>query len=81
MALEGKFDFIRKTNPWGDGKDKMVEVDETLTPDQVAQKLRAFALGMQGVKPNPSRIRGKKEGVILPKGMTMPAIPASPKGK
>lgn len=78
IAVEGKFDFIRKTNPWRTQKD----IDEenfakSIGSKGVAEKMQAWALQMQGKKPDRDRPRGPKEGIILPPGMEMPVIPMS----
>jgi len=74
--LEGKFDFIKKTNPWRTQKDIDDEnAAKSIGPENVAKKFQAWVIGMQEHKPDRKRVRGKKEGVILPPGMEMPTIP------
>jgi len=75
LALEGKFDFIKKTNPWRTQKDIDEEnFGKSIGKENVARKLQAWAIGMQGYRPDKTK-RGKKEGIVLPPGMEMPTIP------
>lgn len=75
LALEGKFDFIRKTNPWRTQKDIDEEnFNKSVSREVVAQKMQAWILQLQGKKPDRST-RGAKEGIVLPPGMEMPVIP------
>lgn len=78
LALEGKFEFLRKTNPWRSKED--VENEKMLesgSGEVVARKMQAWVMAMQGRKPDPTRQRGKQEGVVLPPGMEMPEMPSS----
>ncbi len=77
LAIEGKFDFLRKTNPWRTKEDiEAEEFEKNIGPENVAERLHAWALQMQGKKPDRSN-RGErvKEGVVLPPGMEMPIVP------
>jgi hypothetical protein len=78
LAIEGKFDFVKRTNPWG-SSEKQNDISTPDSPENVAKKLQAWAMGMQGRKPDRNRPRGTKEGVILPPGMAMPVVPTLPK--
>jgi hypothetical protein len=76
LALEGKFDFIRKTNPWRTQKDIDEEnASKPETRDNIAKKMQAWAIQMQGKRPDRNRPREPKEGIILPPGMEMPVVP------
>lgn len=80
LAREGKFDFLRKTNPWRTQKD--IDEENLGTPigaENVARKALSWAMAMAGYKP-PKRGNRQKEGVVLPPGMEMPEIPTTKKG-
>lgn len=80
LAIDAKFDFLRKTNPWRTQKDVDEEnFNKSIGPENVARKLQAWAMAMQGHKPDRSR-RREKEGIILPPGMEMPVVPDIKKG-
>lgn len=54
LALDGKMDFIKKTNPWGSGKDKEEEAELTKLKESqpnaelAAQQLLGFVKRRQG---------------------------------
>jgi acetyl-CoA carboxylase alpha subunit len=80
LAIEGKLDFLKKTNPWRTQKD--IDEENASMPDSqenVAKKLQAWAVAMQGRKPDRNRPRGVREGVVLPPGMEMPVPPGEKK--
>lgn len=76
LAIEGKFDFVKRTNPWRTQKDiDEEEFSKSIGPEGVAKKMEAWALAMQGRKPDKDRQRGPKAGIVLPPGMEMPTVP------
>lgn len=50
LALEGRIDFIRRTNPFGSGEktDEEKLAEQVDDPDRAAQQLMAFVKRKQG---------------------------------
>jgi hypothetical protein len=56
LALEGKIDFLKKTNPWGSAKDEddVDLLDRKPDPQGAAKQLLAFVAAAKA-KPLPDR--------------------------
>jgi len=59
LALEGRIDFLKKTNPWGSGKDEDADDWQHQKPDPegAARKLIEFAKARKA-KPLPTKQEG-----------------------